>query len=278
MATKDTKIRQAGAVRLQKAMADAGVASRRKAEALIMEGRVTVNGRIVRELGVKIDPGRDHVKVDGRHLKPVPPAMFLIVNKPRGYLSAMSDPEGRPVIADLLKQVRSRVFPVGRLDYDAEGLVLLTNQGAMAQALLHPRYHVPKTYMVKVKGFLTGDERATLEAGVKLDGGRTAPAKVVPVAKSSQNSWLELTIYEGRKHQVKRMLDSVGHPVIKIKRIRFGPLALGGLPIGEHRYLTDRETNRLRALIRTRTAGKGPEVIGFREEPSNSRRTRSGAC
>jgi 23S rRNA pseudouridine2605 synthase len=252
-------------------MADAGVASRRKAEVLIQAGRVTVNGQVVRELGTKIDPEQDHVKVDGRHLKPVPPEMFVMLHKPKGYLSAMSDPDGRPTIADLLKGVRCRVFPVGRLDFDAEGLILLTNHGAMAQALLHPRYHVPKTYLVKVKGVLTGPERAVLEAGVTLDDGPTGPAKVTPITKATQNSWVELTIYEGRKHQVKRMLDSIGHPVIKLKRVRFGPLALGELPVGEYRYLTDREANMLRALVRTRTAGNWQGAIGDREKPSKGR-------
>ncbi len=255
-------------------MADAGVASRRKAEVLILAGRVTVNGRVVSELGTKVDPERDHVKVDGRHLKPVPPEMFVMLHKPKGYLSAMSDPDGRPTIADLLKGVRCRVFPVGRLDFDAEGLILLTNHGTMAQALLHPRYHVPKTYLVKVKGILTGPERAALEAGVQLDDGPTGPAKVTPITKATQNSWVELTIYEGRKHQVKRMLDSIGHPVIKLKRVRFGPLALGELPVGEYRYVTDREANTLRALVRTRTAGHGQEAIGDRGAPSKGRSSR----
>lgn len=267
-----------GAVRLQKVMADAGVASRRKAEVLILAGRVTVNGRVVSELGTKVDPERDHVKVDGRHLKPVPPEMFVMLHKPKGYLSAMSDPDGRPTIADLLKGVRCRVFPVGRLDFDAEGLILLTNHGTMAQALLHPRYHVPKTYLVKVKGILTGPERAALEAGVQLDDGPTGPAKVTPITKATQNSWVELTIHEGRKHQVKRMLDSIGHPVIKLKRVRFGPLALGELPVGEYRYVTDREANALRDLVRKRTAGQGLEAIGSRKKPSkNSLRGSTGS-
>lgn len=262
-----------GAVRLQKVIADSGICSRRKAEALILEGRVTVNGRVVQALGTKIDPQRDHVKVDGRHLKPVPPEMFVMLHKPKGYLSAMSDPEGRPTIADLLRGVRCRVFPVGRLDYDAEGLMLLTNHGEMAQALLHPRYHVAKTYLVKVKGVLTGEERTALEAGVRLEEGRTGPAKVTPITKTSQNSWIELTIYEGRKHQVKRMLESIGHPVIKLKRVRFGPLSLGDLPVGEYRYLTDREANALRALLKAKREDPPPRPL-----PLASRLSRRAAC
>jgi 23S rRNA pseudouridine2605 synthase len=244
----------AGGIRLQKAIADSGLASRRKAEQLIAEGRVTVNGRIVREMGTHVDPTRDHVKVDGRHLKPVPPETFVLLNKPEGYVSSMSDPEGRPTVADLLGGVGPRVFPVGRLDFDGEGLMLLTNHGGLAQALLHPRYHVPKTYRIKVKGVLGEQEIKTLERGVVLDDGRTSPAGVKKVGKAEKNSWLELTIFEGRKHQVKRMLEAVGHPVLKLIRVRFGPLALGSVPSGRYRFLTDREANALRALVRGRRA------------------------
>ncbi|MBI4401850.1 MAG: rRNA pseudouridine synthase [Nitrospirae bacterium] len=237
-------------VRLQKVIADAGLASRRKAEAMIAQGRVCVNGRIVRELGTRVDPLKDHVKVDGRHLKPVPPQVFLLLNKPKGYLSSLSDPAGRPTISDLLGGVGLRVFPVGRLDFDSEGLMLLTNQGELAQALLHPRYHVPKTYLIKVKGILSDEEITSLERGVVLRDGRTGPAMVKKVRKATENSWLEITIYEGRKHQVKRMLEAVGHPVLKLTRVRFGPLALGDLAPGEYRYLTNREANALRAVLK----------------------------
>ncbi len=233
-------------------MADSGLASRRKAEEMIVQGRVTVNGRVVRELGTKIDPERDHVKVDGRHLKPVPPSVFLMLNKPKGYVSSLSDPAGRPTIKDLLTGVGLRVFPVGRLDYDSEGLMLLTNQGELAQALLHPRYHVSKTYLIKVKGVLSEEQITSLERGVELEDGRTAPAAVKKIRKVEENSWLEVTIHEGRKHQVKRMLESVGHPVLKLTRVRFGPLSLGDLPHGQYRYLTDREANALRTLVRER--------------------------
>lgn len=248
-------------IRLQKAIADSGLASRRKAEAMIAEGRVTVNGRVIRELGTKVDLERDHVKVDGRHLKPVPPSVFLMLNKPKGCVSSLSDPAGRPTITDLLAGVRLRVFPVGRLDYDSEGLMLLTNQGELAQTLLHPRYHVPKTYLIKVKGVLTDEEIASLERGVQLDDGMTAPASVRKVRKVEENSWLEVTIHEGRKHQVKRMLEAVGHPVIKLTRVKFGPLSLGDLPPGRYRYLTDREANAVRSLVRERLArGQGLEA------------------
>lgn len=239
-------------VRLQKVIADSGLASRRKAEEFIVQGRVTVNGQVVCELGTKVNPAKDHVKVDGRHLKPVPPQTFVMLNKPKNIVSTMSDPSGRSTIADLLPGVHVRVFPVGRLDFDSEGLMLLTNDGDLAQLLLHPRHHVPKTYLIKVKGMLAPEHIDALEKGVMLDDGRTGPAVVKKVGKATENSWLEITIFEGRKHQVKRMLDAVNHPVLKLKRVKFGPLVLGDLPTGHYRYLTDREANAVRELARER--------------------------
>jgi 23S rRNA pseudouridine2605 synthase len=237
-------------VRLQKVIAASGLASRRKAEEWIAQGRVTINGKIVRELGTRIDPERDHVKVDGRHLKGVEPYAYLLLNKPKGIVSTLNDPEGMPTIDHLLHGVTLRVFPVGRLDFDTEGLMLLTNHGELAQALLHPRYHVAKVYLAKVKGVLNDEEISQLAQGVKLEDGMTAPAMVKKVRKAEENSWLEVTICEGRKHQIKRMFEVVGHPVLKLKRIKFGPLALGDLLPGEFRYLTDREANTLRAIFK----------------------------
>ncbi len=207
-----------------------------------------MNGQVVRELGTKVDPSHDHVKVNGHHLKPAPPQTFIMLNKPKGHVCSLSDPLGRPTLLRVLRGVRLRVFPVGRLDYDSEGLVLLTNDGDLAERLLHPRYHVPKSYLIKVKGVLTDDEIVPLEEGVQLDDGLTGPARVKKIRKAEENSWLEVTISEGRKHQVKRMLEAVGHPVLKLTRVRFGPLVLGHLSAGEFRYLTDREANALRQL------------------------------
>jgi 23S rRNA pseudouridine2605 synthase len=254
-------------VRLQKVIADSGLASRRKAEELIAQGRVTVNGQVVCELGTKVDPEKDHVKVDGRHLKPAPPQTFIMLNKPKNVVSTMSDPGGRSTIADLLPGVRMRVFPVGRLDFDSEGLMLLTNDGELAQRLLHPRHHVPKTYLIKVKGMLDGEDIEVLQKGVMLDDSCTGPAIVKKVGKAIENSWLEVTIFEGRKHQVKRMLEAVGHPVLKLKRVRFGPIALGDLPTGHYRYLTDREANSLRAVA----AGERREARGKRSDSPTTR-------
>lgn len=239
-------------VRLQKLIAGTGLASRRKAEELIRSGRVMINGRVVKELGIKVNPDRDHVKVDGKHLRAAQPHVYLILHKPKNVMSTLDDPEGRPTVKDLLHGVTVRVFPVGRLDFDSEGLMLLTNHGDLAQALLHPRYHVPKTYLIKVKGVLDDAKIEMLERGVKLEDGFTAPAKVNKVSRAESNSWLEVTIHEGRKHQVKRMIEAVGHSVIKLVRTRMGPLLLGDLAPREYRFLTDREANRLRELVEDR--------------------------
>jgi 23S rRNA pseudouridine2605 synthase len=246
-------------VRLQKLIAGTGLASRRKAEALITAGRVMVNGKIVTELGTKVDPDRDHVKVDGKHLSAPQPFVYLMLNKPKHVVSTLDDPGGRTTVKDYLRGVSVRVFPVGRLDFDSEGLMLLTNNGELAQAMLHPRYHVPKTYLIKVKGVLNEDDIEQLEQGVRLEDGMTGPAQVKKVRKVEANSWLEITIREGRKHQVKRMLESVGHPVIKLLRIRMGTLSLGDLESGEFRFLTDREANALRRLVDERVASPTPE-------------------
>lgn len=236
-------------VRLQKLIASTGLSSRRKAEMLIVSGRVSVNGKVVTELGTKVDPARDHVKVDGKHLTSAQPFVYLMLNKPKNVMSTLDDPGGRTTVKDFLRGVYVRVFPVGRLDFDSEGLMLLTNNGELAQALLHPRYHVPKTYLIKVKGVLKDEEIVRLERGVRLDDGMTSPAHVKKVRKVEANSWLEITIREGRKHQVKRMLDAVGHSVLRLLRIRMGPLSLGNLEPGEFRFLTDREANSLRELV-----------------------------
>ena len=256
-------------VRLQKLIAGTGLASRRKAEAMIAEGRVMVNGRVITELGTKVDPGRDHVKVDGKHLTSAQPHVYVLLNKPKHVMSTLDDPGGRPTVKNLLHGVSVRVFPVGRLDFDSEGLMLLTNHGDLAQALLHPRYHVPKTYLIKVKGVLTDDEIRQLEQGVKLEDGMTSPAAVKKVKKAEANSWLEVTIGEGRKHQVKRMLEAVGHTVLKLVRVRMGPLSLGDLAPGEIRFLTDREANALRALVEQRlTSEQEGQPMRRRRKPS----------
>lgn len=241
-------------VRLQKIIAGSGISSRRKAEEFIRHGLVTVNGETVMTLGTKVDPINDHIKVNGRHLKSKSPDMFVMLNKPVGYLSTLHDPDGRPTIKQLMTKPSLRLFPVGRLDFDSEGLLLLTNNGDVAQACLHPTHHVQKTYLVKVKGVLEDIHLQQLRRGVTLEDGHTAPAKVKKAGKAQANSWIEISIHEGRKHQVKRMFEHIGHPVIRLKRIQFGPLNLGKLLPGKTRYLTDDEANDLRHLSEISTA------------------------
>lgn len=235
-------------LRIQKIIAQMGIASRRGAEELISEGRVTVNGKIA-ELGMKADPARDHIKVDGRLLVRREPKVYLMFNKPRGVVTSLADPEGRPTVKDFLKGVKYRVFPVGRLDYDSEGLLLLTNDGDFANALMHPAGKVPKTYVVKVKGMMEDDKIKRLRAGVRLEDGKTQPAKVRFVRQSESNSWIEITITEGRKRQVRRMVEAVGHPALKLRRIGVDGLKLSGLKAGELRPLTEKELQTLKKEI-----------------------------
>ena len=232
--------------RIQKILSAAGIASRRAAEEIILDGRVRVNGKVVAELGAKADPDRDHIKVDGKLINPKQPKAYIMLNKPAGFVTTMSDPEGRPIVADLLKGVRVRVYPVGRLDYDTEGLLLLTNDGDLAHLVTHPKHELPKTYLVKVKGFLEDRHVDMLEQGVFLKDGKTAPARVRKLRKEEANSWVEITIHEGRKRQVRRMIDHTGHSVIKLKRTRIGSLSLGDLPVGMYRHLTLDEVQGLR--------------------------------
>ncbi len=244
--------------RLNKVLSKAGVASRRAADKLIAEGRVTVNGAVVRELGVKVDPERDAIKVDGARIPPIPQKhIYLMLNKPRGCVTTLSDPQGRPTIMDLLGSVRARVYPVGRLDFNSEGLLLLTDDGDLARELMHPGRGVDKTYAVKVRGTPSGDSLKRLRAGIKLEGRMTLPAKVV-VERAGANTWLRMTIAEGRKHQVRRMLRAVGHPVLKLKRIRYGGLDLGDLAPGGLRRLSSEEVQQLRRAAGAKGAsGRG---------------------
>ena len=231
--------------RIQKIIAQIGIASRRKAEEIIAEGRVTVNGSVA-IIGMKADLLKDHIKVDGKLLIRSEPKIYLMFNKPRNVVTSLSDPEGRPAVKDYLKGVRYRVFPVGRLDFDSEGLLLLTNDGDFANNLLHPSKKIPKTYMVKVKGIIGDDKIVKLRQGVRLVDGRTLPAKVRFARKSENNSWIEIVITEGKKRQVRRMVEAVGHPALKLRRVGIGGVRLSGLKIGEFRPLTERELQSLR--------------------------------
>ncbi|OLC93152.1 MAG: pseudouridine synthase [Acidobacteria bacterium 13_1_40CM_4_58_4] len=241
------------AQRLQKIIAAAGIASRRKAEELITGGLVSVNGQVVTELGSKADPERDHIRVNGKLLHGPERHVYLLMNKPKGYVTTLRDPEGRSTVMDLLHGVGARVYPVGRLDYVSEGLLLLTNDGEFANRLMKAASHVPKTYMVKVAGTPTAEDLARLRAGLFIasEGGKrvkTAPAKI-RVIREAANPWYEVTLMEGRNRQIRRMFDEIGHHVEKIKRVRYGPLELDVHP-GEFRRLTPQEVARLKSAAR----------------------------
>ena len=242
-----------GTERLQKIIAAAGIASRRKAEELISSGRVAVNGQTVTELGSKADPEQDHIRVNGKLLHGPERQVYLLLNKPKGYVTTVSDPEGRPTVMSLLRGVKARVYPVGRLDYASEGLLLLTNDGTLAQQLMKAASHVPKTYLIKVSGQPSEDAVARLRSGVSIetDEGRrikTAPAKI-RIIREAANPWYEITLIEGRNRQIRRMFEQVGHHVEKIKRVRYGPLQLD-VPPGEYRRLTAQEVTRLKNSIK----------------------------
>ena len=235
--------------RLQKIIAAAGIASRRKAEELITQGMVTVNGQTVTELGSKADPEQDHIRVNGKLLHGPQRHIYLLMNKPKGYVTTLHDPEHRPTVMDLLRGVGARVYPVGRLDYASEGLLLLTNDGNFAYRLMKAASHVPKTYMVKVAGNPTSESLAKLREGISIptDRGkrvRTAPARI-RVIRESANPWYEVTLVEGRNRQIRRMFEEIGHHVEKIKRVRYGPLHLD-VEAGRFRHLTAKEVGLLR--------------------------------
>jgi len=227
-------------------MARAGVASRRRCEVLIAEGKVKVNGKPVTTPGLKIDPLRDRVEVDGQLLKKPEKKVYLLLYKPTGYVSTVSDPRGRRKVTDLLRGIKQRVYPVGRLDYDTEGLLILTNDGALAYALTHPRHEVPKTYRALVQGVPSRQQIESLQKGVELEDGPTAPARVRMTSSRKSNALLEITIREGRNRQVRRMCEHIGHPVLSLKRVRVGPLEIGDLQPGQFRHLTVKEVHRLK--------------------------------
>jgi 23S rRNA pseudouridine2605 synthase len=237
------------AQRLQKILSAAGVASRRLSEELILQGRVSVNGETVRELGTKADPDRDEIKVDGRRIRTTQRRRYVLMNKPRGYITTRSDPQGRPTVMDLLKAVKEYVYPVGRLDYDSEGLLLLTNDGELAARLTHPRHEVEKVYEARVRGVPDAHALDRIARGVTVEGRRTAPARVrasEPIVRTGgEQTIVELTIHEGRYRQVRQMFDAVGHPVVRLKRVRIGPIEDPQMPPGHWRELTPREITRL---------------------------------
>lgn len=231
--------------RLQKYLSDAGVASRRAAERIIAEGRVTVNGRRA-GVGESVDPAADRVEVDGKPVRPVEQLVYVLLNKPKGVITSAVDTHWRKTVLDCVARVPHRLFPVGRLDLDVEGALLLTNDGELAYRLTHPRYEVSKVYLAKVKGQVTPEETRRLERGIRLDDGMTAPAKAEVLEAGPRESVLRLTLHEGRKREVKRMCAAVGHPVRSLQRIAFAGLELGALKPGQWRYLKPTEVEALK--------------------------------
>jgi pseudouridine synthase len=247
--------------RLQKILARAGIASRRSAEVVMLEGRVTVNGEVVRELGSRADVGRDDIRVDGVRVKPPQEPVYLVLNKPKGVVTTRHDPEGRQTVMDLVPRVQG-LFPVGRLDVGTEGLILLTNDGAFAERVAHPRYEVPRVYHAKVRGTPDEDVIRRMRAGVFSDGERLA-ADRVRLLEPGNNAWLEVTVHEGRHHEVKRLLLAVGHPVSKLRRVAFGPVTVRGLEPGQYRALTGGE---IRALLGEAPFSAGPAPVRGRDK------------
>ncbi len=251
-------------------MSRAGITSRRKAEELIVQGQVQVNGEIVTELGSKADPETDHIRVAGKPIRqshPVP--LYLALHKPRNYITTTKDPEGRPTVMDLLGRYRSRVYPVGRLDYASEGLLLLTNDGEFANHVLSAKNLVPKTYLVKVSGRPGPEDLEAVRGGIRLDGRPTAPAQVRQV-KPGENPWFEVTLIEGRNNQIRRMFRKRGFHVEKLKRTKVGPVLLGSLPAGQHRVLTAEEVHRFQKLW---SDPAGPSVIKAKGPPVTRAKT-----
>jgi 23S rRNA pseudouridine2605 synthase len=244
-------------IRLQKILSQAGVASRRAAETIIKEGRVSVNGRIVAELGSRADPSADDIRVDGRRIRTAVPRRYLLLNKPRGYVTTRSDPQQRPTVMDLIKGEREYLYPVGRLDYDSEGLLVLTNDGDLAARLMHPRHEIERVYEARVRGVPDAHDLQRIRRGLVIEGRRTAPAgaRVLETGRGAREDQavLEIRIHEGRTRQVRHMCDAIGHPVIRLKRVRIGPISDRMLKPGEYRELREEE---VRLLKQEKVKGK----------------------
>lgn len=245
--------------RLARHIALCGFASRREADRLVREGHVTVNGHTIDNPAARIDPRKDHVKVDGRAVGTLPPKVYYLFNKPKGVLTTRVDPEGRPCVYDMLPRLPHKVDPVGRLDFDTEGALLLTNDGDMAHRLTHPSYHIPRTYVAKVYRTPTDKTLQRLRKGLHLEDGPTGACRIrVLGATAKENAWLEITVFEGRNRLVRRMMEAVGHPVSKLKRQGYGPVELGNLPPGALRPLEPWEVAELRRVTRETQAQEPP--------------------
>ena len=261
--------------RLQKIIAKAGLASRREAEELITAGKVTVNGHVVTELGTKADPARDHIKVRGRLVPRPEQFRYILLNKPRGVITTAKDPEGRETVMDLLRGVKERVFPIGRLDFNTEGLLILTNDGDLANQVGHPSGGMVKVYHAKVKGTPSGAVLERLERGIPIEGRKTAPCEIVRLRTTSRrpddgNTWVEVHLHEGRTNQIRKMFALVGFPVAKLKRVSIGPLADPTLEAGTWRDLTPDEVEMLRYGPRRRPKAQ-PRRVRRRGRPGRQK-------
>ncbi len=239
--------------RLQKILSFAGTASRRRAEQMILEGRVAVNGAVITEMGSKADLGRDHIRVDGKLLQSPRRLVYVALHKPNNCVTTVADPQGRATVMDLLHGLKDRVYPVGRLDYHSEGLLLFTNDGALANAITSAANHLPKTYLVKVNGSLTADQEQAFRDGVPIEGKRTAPAGL-KLTHRAVNPWYEVRLFEGRKNQIRMMFKHFGLLVEKLKRVKIGPVNLGPLKPGAFRHLSIAEVAQLQKAVQRRAA------------------------
>ncbi|MFP3929204.1 MAG: pseudouridine synthase [Desulfobacteraceae bacterium] len=238
-----------GRERINKILSAAGVASRRRADELMAEGRVSLNGVVIKGPGAAAVWGKDSIEVDGEEIPAPSHRVYLMLNKPFGYISALHDPRGRPVISDLVSGLGERVYPVGRLDFDSLGLLLLTNDGEWAFRMTHPKYRVPRTYKITAEGEISEIALSRLRSGLELDDGPSGPARVKVLKRDQGRTVLRITVYQGRSRIVRRMMEAVGHPVIQLIRIGFGPLALGRLKVGEYRHLSQEEIRKAARIV-----------------------------
>ena len=266
--------------RLQKIIARAGLASRREAERWIVEGRITVNGTVVNKLGSQADPFKDSIKIDGKRIKSAATPLYYALHKPPGVITTLNDPQHRPDITPYIARLgeKRRIFPVGRLDYNTTGLLLLTNDGEVAMRLAHPRYGVPKVYRVKLSACPTEDDFEILRKGIRLEDGMTAPARVRVIEKLRKNAWVEIEVHEGKKREVRRMFEALNYFVEKLIRVKVGPIALGALPLGELRPLYQSEVMALKIAVGLAKPGRSaperrPVIAPKKSGGFNSRRS-----